>query len=92
MNLKPKKRWILIFFLFTGGLASAQSEITISGSVTAKDNRLALPGATVIEVGTSNGTVTNHDGTFTISVEDAGAVLRASFIGYRELSIPVEGR
>ncbi|WP_423129614.1 SusC/RagA family TonB-linked outer membrane protein [Gaoshiqia sp. Z1-71] len=53
---------------------------TISGLVTEKSTNEPLPGVTVIEKGTSNGTVTNLDGEFNLSV-NVGATLQFSFIG-----------
>src|SRR5690606_31008104 len=47
-----------------------------------------LPGASVIEEGTSNGTVTNFDGEFQISVQGPDAILVINFLGYLEQRIP----
>ena len=40
-----------------------------------------LPGATVLEIGTSNGTTTDFDGNYSVTVQD-GASISASFVGY----------
>ena len=45
-------------------------------------------GATIMEKGTSNGTVTDLDGNFTLDVQP-GAVLVISYIGYTTQEIPV---
>lgn len=45
-----------------------------------------LPGATVQEVGTGNGVVTDFDGKFSITVKE-GAMLRISFIGYKTIEV-----
>lgn len=58
----------------------------VTGTVMA-DNQ-ALPGATVVEKGTTNGTVTDADGKFSISVND-GAILLISFIGMKPTEVPV---
>ncbi|MBN7813341.1 TonB-dependent receptor [Algoriphagus sp. H41] len=47
-----------------------------------------MPGATVLEKGTTNGTVTGADGEYQLTVAD-DAVLVFSFIGYKTLEIPV---
>lgn len=52
---------------------------------------LPLPGATVLQKGTSNGVVTDLQGEFTITVPD-DAVLRVSFMGYKTLEVPAKGR
>ncbi|PIB36450.1 SusC/RagA family TonB-linked outer membrane protein [Reichenbachiella sp. 5M10] len=46
------------------------------------ENNMPLPGANVIEVGTTNGVVTNVNGEFTIELSEAGARVTVSFIGY----------
>ena len=51
-----------------------------------------LPGASVIEKGTSNGTTTDSDGRFSITVTDDNAVLVFSFIGYTSQEVAVKGR
>jgi TonB-linked SusC/RagA family outer membrane protein len=48
-----------------------------------------LPGASVLEKGTSNGVSTDFDGNYTISVTDENAVLVVAFIGYASKEVPV---
>lgn len=57
-----------------------QEEFTITGTVTSDDIG-PLPGATVLVVGTSQGTVTDGNGKFTLQVSP-GATLQVSFVGY----------
>ncbi|MGN8068166.1 SusC/RagA family TonB-linked outer membrane protein [Mucilaginibacter sp. SG564] len=54
---------------------------TVTGTVTAKDDGLPLPGVSVIVKGTTSGTQTNANGKFSISVS-GNAVLIFRFIGY----------
>ncbi len=68
---------------------SQQEKITIKGSVVDKDNGISLPGATVLEDGTTNGTITDQDGKFTISVAGPDAVLVFSFVGYEHHEVRV---
>jgi len=51
----------------------------------------AIIGANIVEVGTTNGTVTDVDGNFTLSVEP-DATIRISYIGYLEQNINTAGR
>ena len=53
---------------------------------------LPLPGATVREQGTSNGTSTDFDGNFSLNVSSAAAVLEISFVGFHPREIPVNNR
>lgn len=50
----------------------------------------SIIGANVIEVGTSNGTVTDFDGNFSLEVAN-GAVIHISYIGYLEQNITTTG-
>src|SRR5476651_2309132 len=61
---------------------------TVTGTVTAKEDGLPIPGATVKVKGTNVGTQTNTAGKFTLSVP-SGATLVVSFIGYTPQQIPV---
>jgi TonB-linked SusC/RagA family outer membrane protein len=71
-------------------LAFAQTQ-TVKGVITDSQTGEALPGVNVVEKGTTNGTVTNVDGVYTLNVA-ADAVLTVSFIGYQQQEIPVDGK
>lgn len=64
-----------------------QEEFTISGTVTSADIG-PLPGATILIVGTQQGTVTDGEGKFTLDVH-TGDVLLISFVGYASQEITV---
>jgi TonB-linked SusC/RagA family outer membrane protein len=83
--------WVLAFVLLSGVGAYAQNTIEVKGRVTSLDNSESLPGASVVQKGTTNGTVTDGDGNYKLSVP-ADAVLVFSFIGYMEEEIAVGNR
>ena len=64
-------------------------QVTITGSV-ADDNSLALPGATVLVEGTSNGVTTDFDGNYSI-IANVGDVLVFSYVGFETQSVTVGG-
>lgn len=68
-------------------VVAQQSIKNISGKVT-DNNGEPIIGANVVEKGSSNGTITNIDGTFTLSVP-SNATLVISYIGYVKKEIPV---
>ena len=72
-------RYATVLFLLLTCQAYAQT--TVSGRVTAADDGSGLPGVNVLEKGTQNGTVTNADGSYTITV-GSNATLVFSFVGY----------
>lgn len=63
-------------------------EVSVSGKVT-DDAGQTLPGVNILEKGTTNGTTTDVDGRFALTVQDGNSVLVISFIGYQTLEIPV---
>lgn len=69
---------------------SAMAQLTVTGRVTGDDG-LGIPGVSVLERGTTNGTVTNLDGNYSLRVAD-NATLVFSFMGYTPQEIPVQGR
>ena len=64
--------------------------ITVAGQITDEQGH-SLPGATVLEKGTSNGTVSDENGNFTLTVDD-DATLVVSYIGFLDVEILVGGR
>ncbi len=69
----------------------AWAQTTVTGTVTDNQNT-PLPGASVIEKGTVNGTTTDFDGNFTIEVADLNTVLEVSYLGYTTTDIPLNGQ
>ncbi|MDD4439791.1 MAG: carboxypeptidase-like regulatory domain-containing protein, partial [Tissierellia bacterium] len=67
-----------------------QQKKTIQGIVVDQEGESVI-GANVIEVGTTNGTVTDIDGRFTLQVEN-NASIKISYIGYIEQEINTAGR
>ncbi|MEP1487884.1 MAG: TonB-dependent receptor [Algibacter sp.] len=68
----------------------AVQQIQITGSVTDADG-IPLPGASILEKGTTNGAQADFDGQFSLSVTDNNAILVISYIGYTTTEIPVNG-
>ncbi|MGF7138533.1 SusC/RagA family TonB-linked outer membrane protein [Roseimarinus sediminis] len=79
----------VMVFLLSQQLLWAQN-ITVTGNITDTSGE-PLPGVTVFEKSTGNGTVSNFDGVFSIEVS-ADATLRFSFVGYQTIEEAVNGR
>ena len=88
---KPKQlRLLLAFFcMFLLSAVTAQAQRKITGKITEKKNNASMAGVSVMEKGTSNGTRTAEDGTFTLTTKTAKAVLVVSFVGYQQQEITV---
>ncbi|MBJ6368072.1 SusC/RagA family TonB-linked outer membrane protein [Snuella sedimenti] len=65
-------------------------QFKVSGVVTG-NNGEPLPGASIVEKGTANGTSTDFDGKYTLSVSGENAILVISYIGYTTKEVPVQG-
>ncbi len=84
--------WMVFMFVFlwTISLGMFAQNITVKGTVVDSQNEPII-GANIIEKGTSNGTVTDYDGNFTLNIS-SNAVLRVSYIGYLEQEISTENK
>ena len=71
--------------------AWAQST-AITGKVTDADDGMGLPGVSVVEKGTYNGTVTDLDGNYTLMVSTPEATLTFTYIGYKTTDVALAGR
>ena len=80
---------VFLLLLLAGGIAHGQS-FTVTGRVT--DGTNALPGVTILEKGTANGTSTDADGKFTLMVGTTNATLTLSFIGYKTVEVAVNNQ
>ncbi|WP_445736256.1 SusC/RagA family TonB-linked outer membrane protein [Mariniflexile sp.] len=86
------KRTILLLLLFIGfGAIHGQNRTNISGTVTDAQS-IPLPGTSIIEKGTSNGTQSDFDGKFSLSVANPNATLVISYIGYVTTEISLNGQ
>lgn len=65
-----------------------QQSHTVSGTVLDSEG-VPLPGANIIEKGTLNGTQTDFDGNFTLSISNSKAIIVISYLGYNEKEVPV---
>src|SRR5690606_10191763 len=64
----------------------------VTGQVVSSDDQMPIPGVTVTLKGTGIGTVTDVNGTYSLSVGDPEGVLVFSFVGYATQELPINGR
>lgn len=80
---------VMVLFLVCFFFVNAQAqEKTVTGKVTDASNGDLLPGVTVVVKGTTNGTVTDFNGAFSLKVQPSD-ILSFSFIGFKTLELPV---
>ncbi len=83
------KNCLVLLLLFVPLILFAQ-KVNVSGRINDTSGQ-PLPGVNVIEKGTTNGTITNFEGMFVLSVESKASLV-LSFIGYENQEITVQGR
>ncbi len=87
MNFFDALKKSVCAIVFTLVVTSMQAQIT--GKVTGSDSNEPLIGASVVVKGTTNGTVTDVDGSFSVNAK-AGDSLQVSFLGYDTQTIAVD--
>ena len=87
---KVQRLFFVALFSVLAIEASAQSK-TISGTVLDKTGESVI-GASVVVKGTTNGSITDFEGKFTISNVPDNGTIQVSFVGYKTLDIPVKGQ
>lgn len=74
---------LLMWLLVAGGMSTqAWAQIPVTGTVTSSDGGGGLPGVNVVLKGTTEGTITDVDGKYAISVPSAESTLIFSYIGH----------
>jgi TonB-dependent starch-binding outer membrane protein SusC len=83
-KIKNTLSLLLLLFLSMGQLMAQSS---VSGKVL--DGEEPLVGAAVLEKGTNNGTITDIDGNYTLSITSGRATLIISYVGYKTQEVAV---
>ena len=84
-------RFLLVSFLFLASNVWAQDR-TISGNISSDEDGSGLPGVNVIIKGTTVGTTTDVNGSYTLDVPSDGGTLVFSFIGLASQEIEIGAR
>lgn len=87
------KRVLYTFMLtlFVPFFILAQKNFSVKGVISDNLN-MTVPGASILEKGTTNGTITDMDGNYMLTVSGPDAILQISFIGYKTQEIKVAGK
>jgi TonB-linked SusC/RagA family outer membrane protein len=86
------KKILLVCFSFVFVLSAWAQDRVVSGRVTAAEDGSSLPGVNVVLKGTTNGTVTDADGNYKLTVPSAGGSLVFSFIGLQTQEVAIGER
>lgn len=84
--MRKKLTPLLIFFLFVCSAQMIAQERTVTGKVL-DEQGLPIPGASVYVKNTTEGTMTDFDGEFSLTVSEENAVLVFSYVGFLQKEV-----
>ncbi|HEV7378601.1 MAG TPA: TonB-dependent receptor plug domain-containing protein, partial [Dyadobacter sp.] len=84
-------RLCLALLLLLGSPAAMAQKYKVAGKVLDAKGE-ALPGASVTEKGTNNGTITDANGIYTLNVMYTNATLVVTFVGYNKIERDIQGK
>ena len=82
----------LFLFLLLGFQFMYAQELNVSGKVTSAQDEQPLVGVNILVQGTDQGTTTDAGGNYTVGLDNPGATLVFSYIGYATKNIPVNNQ
>lgn len=90
-QIYSKLKVVILLLIFVGiSTVTFAQLVNVTGTVVDATDGSPLPGVTVLQKGTNNGTTTNMDGQYSLTV-DMGQTLVFSFVGYADQEKLVEG-
>jgi TonB-linked SusC/RagA family outer membrane protein len=85
------RNWFAVAFFSLLAMNVAFAQVAVSGRITAADDQSPIPGVNILVKGTANGTITDADGAYRLSV-NTNDVLVFSYVGYKTIEVAVDGR
>ncbi|MEP7323187.1 MAG: TonB-dependent receptor [Saprospiraceae bacterium] len=83
---------LLLFVLLIQGSSAFAQKHAVSGIVISNEDQLPVIGASILEKGKQNGTITDASGKFNLMVDSDTAVLVFSYIGLGTIELPIQGQ
>jgi TonB-linked SusC/RagA family outer membrane protein len=85
-------RWAVVLALVAVSQLAIAQQRTVTGRVVSSEDQSGLPGVNILVKGTTNGTITDADGKYSINVPSANDVLVFSYVGYSTQEAQVGSR
>ncbi len=85
------KKILYLLILLCCSLSIYAQQVKVTGTVR-DENGQPIPGATILEKGTQNGTTTTPNGTFSLTLKGSGNILVVTFVGYAPKELKVGDR
>ena len=87
-----RRIFLSFIFSFLFFLSVFPQAFKVSGTITDGSTGNPVPGATIAVKGTTSGTISNIDGNYEITTSSGDVTLSISFVGYKTIEVPVNGR
>ena len=81
---------VLLLLACMLSVVALNASITVTGVITSAEDGEPIIGASVLEKGTSNGTITDYDGVYVLTVADKATIV-ASYVGMTTAEVRVTG-
>ena len=86
-----KKTLLLLLVCLFVGISHAQAQVTVKGTVISSENNEPVIGASVLVKGTTNGTITDINGQFTLTnISPTNKTIIVSFIGMETQEVTIK--
>lgn len=94
LPFKNKRLIVTVLLLFSLACTAtiAHAQFTLTGKVISSEDQSPVPGVNILIKGTSNGTITDVNGVYTINLETSNETLVFSFVGFASQEVSVNGR
>ena len=94
LPFKNKRLIVTVLLLFSLACTAtiAHAQFTLTGKVISSEDQGPVPGVNILIKGTSNGTITDVNGAYTINLETSNEILIFSFVGFATQEVSVNGR
>jgi TonB-linked SusC/RagA family outer membrane protein len=92
LNRKAVTQKLFVLLFTCMAVSSAMAQYTVSGKVTSGEDQSPLPGVNILVKGTTNGTITDADGAFSINANSANDVLVFSFVGFLTQEVAINNQ
>src|SRR5690554_1052375 len=86
------KRFLHALLPLLFSITAWAQETEVTGTVTSAEDGLPIPGVNVVVEGTTRGTTTDVDGNYTILLGPDENTLVFSFVGFKTITTPINGR
>lgn len=91
MTSKITKALLLLLMVFGSAMRANAQNIVVTGVVTDKSTKAALPGVSILIKGTTAGTASGENGSFTLKTTQTSFTLVFSYVGYTPVERQISG-